>query len=222
MSTVNTVKAQLQSLIEFANEKTGKSDTDLTSAVNTVVNERDSLIDGSVIDFYSESNKLVEYAFAGRRKLTSVYLPNTTSIPAVCFYRDECLKNVIIPKVSYIVGNAFGECVALECIDLFLCYSIAASAFLNCSLLNCVILRKSDKVCTLSNANAFAGTPIASGTGYIYVPRCLLSDVDETMDYRRATNWTTFASQFRVLEDYTVDGTKDGELDWDKVNGGDA
>ena len=59
--------------------------------------------------------------------------------------------------------------------------------------------------------------PTGAKDGYIYVPRALLSDTDETKDYRRATNWSTFATQFRALEDYTVDGTTTGELDPNKI-----
>jgi hypothetical protein len=69
-------------------------------------------------------------------------------------------------------------------------------------------------MCTLANTSAFSNCNHFHGTvnsqynpdglkdGYIYVPKALLSDEDETMDYRRATNWSTFASQFRAIEDY--------------------
>lgn len=43
--------------------------------------------------------------------------------------------------------------------------------------------------------------------GYIYVPR----DMIETLS--TATNWSTYASQLRALEDYTVDGTTTGAFD---------
>ena len=35
--------------------------------------------------------------------------------------------------------------------------------------------------------------------------------------YRNGTNWSTYAAQFRALEDYTVDGTITGELDPNKI-----
>jgi hypothetical protein len=48
----------------------------------------------------------------------------------------------------------------------------------------------------LVNKKVFLNTPIESGTGYIYVPSVLI-------DYYRAdTNWATFESQFRAIEDY--------------------
>lgn len=35
--------------------------------------------------------------------------------------------------------------------------------------------------------------------------------------YKADTNWSTYAAQFRALEDYTVDGTITGELDESKI-----
>ena len=217
MSTPNTVKAQLQNLIDISNRVTGKSDTDLTGVVDTLVNERESIIDGSITEIYSELKVISDYAFARRRKLISVYLPNVSNIPGAAFYNTSGLKNVIVPKLENITGgSSFSGCTSLEYIDLGLCHSIVAMSFLNCSLLSCVILRRIANICAIGNTNVFQGTKIESGTGYIYVPRNLIEQ------YKTATNWTTFASQFRALEDYTVDGTIEGELGWDKVNGGTA
>lgn len=214
MSTPNTVKAQLQNLIDIANRVTGKSDIDLTGAVNTLVNERETLINGSITEVYSEVEIISDYAFARRKKMINVHLPNVIDVSAASFYNDECLKNIIIPKVEKVRGSAFSGCLALEYIDLANCSEINYNAFTNCSSLRCVILRKTDKICYASGLDVFSGTKIVLGTGYIYVPRTLIDS------YKTATNWTAFAAQFRVLEDYTVDGTITGELDWNKVNGG--
>ena len=73
--------------------------------------------------------------------------------------------------------------------------SIAANAF-DGSQLAALIIRTTSKTCTLANKNAFAGTQIASGTGYIYVPRALVDT------YKAASNWSTYASRFRAIEDY--------------------
>ena len=91
-------------------------------------------------------------------------------------------------------------------------------AFESCYILTAVILR-SEIVCNLVNTAAFLDCYHLLGTvnktynpdglkdGYIYVPASLVDS------YKTATNWTTFADQFRALEDYTVDGTITGELD---------
>lgn len=238
MSTPNTVKAQLQNLIDFSNRKTGKSDTDLTGAVNTLVNERDSLIDGSITEVYSEVTKVGRYGIAGNPNLVSVTLPNVTNIgyqglsynPSLknvsitnaveidiyTFYNDTGLEYISIPSAKYLTSNLFNACTSLKIVDLNTPKYIDANCFSKCNEFATLIIKNAYSVTALLNINAFSDTLIASGTGYIYVPRAQIEA------YKSATNWTAYASQFRALEDYTVDGTIDGELDWDKVNGGTA
>lgn len=112
--------------------------------------------------------------------------------------------------VTCIRGWAFGECTELTLVDVPNVVTIDTGACYGCTVLNTFILR-GETVCTLSATDAFSNTPIASGTGYIYVPSALLAD------YQAATNWSNYAAQFRALEDYTVDGTVDGELDETKI-----
>ena len=114
-------------------------------------------------------------------------------------------------RVTSIRSNAFRECTSLTSADFSAVTYIGVSAFFTCSLAS-LILRSTTRVCTLSSKYSFSGTPIDSGTGYIYVPAALIDS------YKTATNWTTYANQFRALESYTVDGTTTGELDPTKVN----
>ena len=126
------------------------------------------------------------------------------------------LTSVCMPNVVDVGSYAFAESQKLSIADLGATKSVGSRAFYLCLAFKTLILR-GETVCTLANVDALTRTLIASGTGYIYVPRALLSDTDETKDYRRATNWSTFASQFRALEGYTVDGTIYGELDETKI-----
>ena len=71
--------------------------------------------------------------------------------------------------------------------------NIGTYAFAGCESLSVVILR-STTMATLENANAFESTPIADGTGYIYVPAELVDGYKE--------NWSTYADQIRAIEDY--------------------
>ena len=96
--------------------------------------------------------------------------------------------------------------------------SVGSSAFRDCTQLSCVIFRAETK-CSLANIDAFKNTPFASGKagGKLIVPRALVEE------YKTATNWSVIwgygTNQFLALEDYTVDGTITGEIDWDKLNG---
>ena len=66
----------------------------------------------------------------------------------------------------------------------------------NDSSIKTLIIRNYNLVCILKNENALWNTPIANGTGYIYVPAALINS------YKTANNWSTYSSQFRAIEDY--------------------
>ena len=53
-----------------------------------------------------------------------------------------------------------------------------------------------ETVCAVSSVTILSNTPIASGTGYIYVPSVLIEQ------YKVATNWVVYAAQIRAIEDY--------------------
>jgi hypothetical protein len=44
--------------------------------------------------------------------------------------------------------------------------------------------------------NTFLNTPLASGTGFIYVPQDLIEA------YKIDENWSQYANYFRAIEDY--------------------
>lgn len=112
----------------------------------------------------------------------------------------------ISSDVTSVGEYAFYKCSKLTTANFPVAMSIGSNAFRSCSSLTTLILR-SETTATLSNTNALGSTLIASGTGYIYVPRALIEG------YKVVSNWSTYAAQFRALEDYTVDGTITGELD---------
>lgn len=156
-------------------------DTETIAKLNAV-------IDRSIVEIRSDVEKIGNYAFYICSKLTTADFPMVTNI-----------------------GNyAFMNCSQLTTIDFPLAKYIGGSTFHGCSKLNALALR-SQSLCSLAHSNSFSGTPISSGTGYIYVPSSLVDT------YKSKTNWSTYATQFRALEDYTVDGTITGELDADKI-----
>jgi hypothetical protein len=112
------------------------------------------------------------------------------------FLRCAKLVSVDLSSAKTLKWASLEGCTSLQKIDLPKAESIASSAFNACSKLTTVILRNSEKICSLGATNAFTNTPIASGTGYIYVPRDLVDA------YKTATNWSTYANQFRTIEDY--------------------
>ena len=153
------------------------------------------------------------YAFYGCFNLKDIDLPSLTTVQGL-FYDCRSLENVNIPLVTSLETNAFCGCSSLAMLDAPSLTAINATdpngAFKVCSKLATLILR-STTLCTLADVKNFTETLIGDGTGYIYVPRALVNS------YKTATNWSTFANQFRALEDYTVDGTITGALDESKI-----
>jgi hypothetical protein len=168
------------------------------------------------------------HAFDGCSKLTTVDF-NTfyggfdsrwiECIGEFAFASCVSLRNIMIyvceddsDPTTGILRYAFSGCTNLEKVDLLATASIIREGtFLGCDSLRTLILRYEtfESGLELENDNALEGTPIANGNGYIYVPSKCIDGYQ--------SNWSTYANQIRVLEDYTVDGTIDGELDETKI-----
>ena len=136
------------------------------------------------------------YVFKNCKKLKSVNFPAATFISTGCFSGCTALSNVELPVAKTVQATIFYNCTALERVDFPVVSNIGSSVFNRCSALTCVIFRTTTKVVTMSSTNTFMNTPIASGTGYIYVPSALVDS------YKAATNWSTYANQIRAIEDY--------------------
>ena len=138
--------------------------------------------------------------------LSHVNFPLVENISTSCFSRCEKLASVKFPAVKTVGSSGFNYCSNLACADFDSVTEIKIYAFNENSNLRSLILR-TGSVCLLRDVKALNNTPIAKGSGYIYVPSALVDS------YKVATNWSTYAAQFRALESYTVDGTTTGELD---------
>ena len=113
------------------------------------------------------------YAFQNCSGLTSVSFPNVTSIGDYAFNAAHKLAKADLPKVTSIGQHGFSAANALEAL----------------------ILRNTEKVCSLGS-DAVSYTKISSDSGYIYVPAALVDS------YKAAANWQNYADQIRAIEDY--------------------
>ena len=134
------------------------------------------------------------YAFQYAKLPANVYLPAMTSIGTYTFGYITTSHTLHLPSLATFAGSAARDNKGLTKVELDVASKIDNLAFYYCSGLATLILRKSDAICTLSNTNAFTGTPIVKGTGYIYVPAALIDT------YKSATNWSTFSAQFKTIE----------------------
>jgi hypothetical protein len=155
-----------------------------------------AVVDRSVTEIYSENaEKIGIRAFYFVSTLKSVDAPSASIIEQFAFGSCSGLASVNLPNAVTVQTYAFHACSALTSIDLPNATSIGVHAFNSCQALNTLILR-SNTLCSLGNTAAIGGTKIASKTGYIYVPSALVNE------YQSATNWSTYSTQFRAIEDY--------------------
>jgi hypothetical protein len=179
------------------------------------------IMDISPLEIYNDkaNGTLGAYAFYENSAVTRIELPNIEYLKERCFNGCENLKTLLLPSLvgytyqymasgctslvnvdvhdaSYISSYSFQSCTSLKKLDLHKVGTIGTNAFVGATKFETLIIR-TDTVPTLGGTNAFTNTKIKSGgTGYIYVKAALLDQ------FKAATNWSTFASQFRAIEDY--------------------
>ena len=201
----------------------------------------DSIIDRTITEFKDDKitkvGELSGPVFQNCTELTEVNLPNVTAMAGSVFYgctslktvelpewvdnlnygglffvRCSSLESITLPKVKGVFNSMFQFCTALKRIDVHSATAWGSNVCQGCTELDTIILRNTTTVATMGAiSNNIIHSKIAKGTGYIYVPRAFVDS------YKAATNWSTYADQFRALEDYTVDGTTTGELDETKI-----
>lgn len=136
-------------------------------------------------------------AFRGFSKLTSISLPNVTTLNAYALDGCSGLTSANLPKVTSLQNYAMQGCSSLTRLEFEQKISTQGAVWNNCSKLETLILRGT-AMSGLGNKNCFNNTPIASGTGYIYVPDNLIDT------YKSNTNWSNFASQIKGISELEV------------------
>ena len=120
-----------------------------------------------------------------------------TYIGIQAFMACSALTSLRLPAVKSLGRSAFSGCTGLTRIDIGEKFStIDGGVFYGCFHLETLILRNPSTVVKLSYVAALNNSGIASKTGYVYVPAALLES------YKTATNWVSFATQIRAIEDY--------------------
>ena len=122
--------------------------------------------------------------------LDSKYIPY---IARYKFYGSD-LTTIDLPECTSIGEQAFDSCTSLTTVNLPKCTSIGDYAFGSCASLTTIIL-SNNQVVTLKNIYTFINSPILNGTGYVYV-------LDNLVDsYKSDTNWSTCANHIKPLSE---------------------
>lgn len=137
-----------------------------------------------------------ESMFLNCSGLVDINLPAATSFSGNAFRGCTGLTKIVLPAAQSILNSAFYEATNLALVDIGAAVTLNYYAFGYCTSLETVILRNTESLSTLADKYAFYNTPIADGTGYIYVPAALVDS------YKAASNWSNYADQIRAIEDY--------------------
>lgn len=210
------LEASYRSLIDNTRgSNTTKLPNDLTVIEQYAFYNRTNL---GVLELPDTITRIGQYAFNGCQNFVISKLPNSlTYIDTSSFYNCRKIKFDKIPdNVSSISSTAFYMCYGLERVIMSNALtSIGEGALRNCTGL--IYVECFDKLTSIGNRSfqnaaietfiirrttppslnttSFLDTPIANGTGYIYVP-------DEAINtYKSATNWSAYAEQIKGVSE---------------------
>lgn len=149
------------------------------------------------IELPEELTKIGKCAFACCQKLSLDKLPSSLIELGYDVFKDcgsVAIKELPI-GITVIPSSAFYKCHGIKELTAYgnLTY-IDSSAFGFIAYLSKLELPNVTSVPTLES-DSFSGTPIASGTGYIYVPDALVDS------FKSATNWSSYADQIKPISE---------------------
>lgn len=147
----------------------------------------------------------MQYMFA-YNSLSNVNLNNfntgNVNTMLCMFQESESLKSIDVSSFNtsnvYDMNGMFINCKKLESLDLsnFDTSNVMTnqSMFNGCSKLTKLIINN-NSIFKNTSSGILSGTPIASKTGYVYVPDDLVES------YKSATNWSVYASQIKGMSE---------------------
>lgn len=151
-------------------------------------------------------------AFANCHSLTDLYIPMCQTIQEGAFQGCTSLEEVNLPNCTKLSAGIFENCTSLSYASVCITTSSISVAvfkstgltsvyfdgpfighytFEKCRNLSEIYLGSTSV--TVLGEGTFVSTPIASGTGSIYVPASLVSD------YQNDSNWSSYSSQIFAI-----------------------
>ena len=147
---------------------------------------------------FPKCTTLASSVFLGCSSLATANMPLVKQVASQAFRGCTNLADATLTACTTVGVGAFSSCKSLQSLELPNCSMISASAFVGCSRLMSIILG-STACAKLSNANAFATTPMSASSytgafGSIFVPASLVDT------YKAATNWAMYSNRITSID----------------------
>ena len=128
--------------------------------------------------------------------LTKASFPALRTTAQYFFRGCTGLTEVTLTALTQVGGNTFQGCTSIEKIVLPAAVAnLSGNVFNGCTNLTAVVLSGITSAPSMTSST-FTGSPIASGTCYVYVPEEMLSTM------KSASGWSTYADMIRSISDY--------------------
>ncbi len=149
--------------------------------------------DTTITEFTLQNNGIGTKAFFNCTNLENVNFINTLVIGGSALSGCKKLKTAVLSSAYRLDYGAFNGS-GVEHVDIEREVRLSGVVFKKCLSLTTIVFRSATSIKLLST-DIFDLTPIADGTGFIYVPDALYDA------YLIATNWATYASQIKKISE---------------------
>lgn len=154
-------------------------------------NNEDGLIKRTITEYTNDRiTSIGQYAFYRNSTIKSISFTLVTTISQYAFGICASLANINFPSLKTLGSYSFQSCTSLKSVEFPALTKMNTAPFTGCSNLTQIILSGST-ICELGSTNSLSGTPIANGTGFVYVP-------DELVEsYKAESSWKNYVAQIK-------------------------
>lgn len=181
---LSTQETTIDSIVSALEGKTAGGNTDI----------EDSIVTRTITSYTNNRITTIGASALRNSSITSLNCPNVKTLEVNALDTCTSLTDIQLASVTTLKNYAMQKCTAVVRLDFQQKISCAGAVWYGCSLLATLILRGST-MSTLGNKNCLTGTPIASGTGYIYVPDTLVDT------YKANSTWANYADQIKPISE---------------------
>lgn len=151
----------------------------------------DGLVKRTITEYTNDRiTSIGQYAFYRNSTIKSISFPSVTTISQYAFGVCANLANINFPSLKTLGSYCFQSCTDLVSVEFPSLTKMNTAPFTGCSNLTRIILSGST-ICELGSVNSLSGTPIANGTGFVYVR-------DELVEsYKAESSWKNYVAQIK-------------------------